>query len=540
MYQGHLKESGVPMNGSTDMRFRLFNAEVGGFQVGPEVAENGVPLDNGNFAVEVDFGSGVFTGLDLYLETRVRNNQNNWITLSPRQHIAPVPYAIHAQSANWSGLTGMPAGFADGTDDMELPFAGSYAGSDSNALAITQTGLGGAGYFSSTDAGNYWEALFAVNYGTGSCIKGLKPPNTIGYVAEFENLGTSNSLPAIRAKTNGGGAALHADGGANGYGVTANSSGPGNALQTNASGTGLAGKFDGQDNDGTTATIKIISGSQEMLIDGNEIDTTVDLHINHNSPEDVIMATGGGRVGIGTQFPNESLQVGSISTPGAEGMIRLASRAAAGSSNRQWNVGVGNNDSSTTGFSFQIDDLLTPEKEFFIKWGTGQVGIGTFNIPSDVKLAVDGKTKVDVLEIAGGSDLSEGFGVGGENVEPGMVVVIDPVNAGRLQPSTEAYDTRVAGIISGAGGVNIGMLMGQDGTMASGDHPVALTGRVYCYVDATELAVVPGDLLTTSDLRGHAMKAVDRERCGGAILGKAMTPLALGQRGLVLVLVSLQ
>jgi hypothetical protein len=122
---------------------------------------------------------------------------------------------------------------------------------------------------------------------------------------------------------------------------------------------------------------------------------------------------------------------------------------------------------------------------------------------------------------------------------PGMVVSIDPERAGDLTVSTQAYDKRVAGIISGAGGVKPGMLMGQEGSIAHGDRPVALTGRVYCLVDASLGSIEPGDLLTTSDTPGHAMKAKDHEKAQGAILGKAMTSLESG-KGLVLVLVTLQ
>jgi len=47
-------------------------------------------------------------------------------------------------------------------------------------------------------------------------------------------------------------------------------------------------------------------------------------------------------------------------------------------------------------------------------------------------------------------------------------------------------------------------------------------------------------LLTTSSTPGYAMKALDRNRAQGAILGKAMERLARGQRGQILVLVTLQ
>jgi len=97
----------------------------------------------------------------------------------------------------------------------------------------------------------------------------------------------------------------------------------------------------------------------------------------------------------------------------------------------------------------------------------------------------------------------------------------------------------VAGIISGAGGVRTGLLMGQRDSLADGAYPIALTGRVYCRMDASNGSIEPGDLITTADTPGHGMKVTDHDRARGAIIGKAMTRLDEGQ-GLVLVLVSLQ
>jgi hypothetical protein len=83
------------------------------------------------------------------------------------------------------------------------------------------------------------------------------------------------------------------------------------------------------------------------------------------------------------------------------------------------------------------------------------------------------------------------------------------------------------------------MVMSQKGTLADGKFPVALTGRVYCWGDASHGAIEVGDLLTTSTTPGHAMKATDTAKAQGAIIGKAMTTLKSG-KGLVLVLVNLQ
>jgi len=154
----------------------------------------------------------------------------------------------------------------------------------------------------------------------------------------------------------------------------------------------------------------------------------------------------------------------------------------------------------------------------------------------------NGWIRTHVVEITGGSDLSEKFDItAGKDrvVVPGMVVCIDPDNPGGLAICTQPYDRTVAGIVSGAGGIAPGMLMGQQDSMADGAKAVALSGRVYCLVDSTNGAVEPGDLLTTSSTPGHARKVTDHTRAHGAILGKAMTGLREG-KGLVLVLVTLQ
>lgn len=172
--------------------------------------------------------------------------------------------------------------------------------------------------------------------------------------------------------------------------------------------------------------------------------------------------------------------------------------------------------------------------------------INLYNAAGNVTLRLDadeaGESLIvtDNLTVTGGSDIAEPFHVAGQNIEPGYVVCIDPTSAGHLVVSRKAYDRTVAGIVSGAGGIKAGLTMRQEGAAAAeGNHPVALTGRVYAWCDASYGPIAPGDLLTTSGTAGHAMKVTDHDRAVGAIIGKAMTPLGEG-RGLVLVLVSLQ
>lgn len=156
---------------------------------------------------------------------------------------------------------------------------------------------------------------------------------------------------------------------------------------------------------------------------------------------------------------------------------------------------------------------------------------------------VNGTTTTKILAITGGGDLSERFDISDTEAKleptPGMVVCIDADNPGALTICDSAYSRSVAGAVSGAGGINPGMIMEQSGSIAAGEYPVALTGRIYVQVDISYGAIQPGDLLTTSNTPGHAMKVTDYDQAQGAILGKAMTSLDSGT-GLVLVLVTLQ
>jgi hypothetical protein len=139
--------------------------------------------------------------------------------------------------------------------------------------------------------------------------------------------------------------------------------------------------------------------------------------------------------------------------------------------------------------------------------------------------------------ILANADCAEDFEVeDATGTGPGTVMVIS--DESRLRVSEHAYDRRVAGVIAGAGDHRPGIVLGR-GRGGVGRLPVALIGRVLCKVDADESAIEVGDLLTTSQMKGHAMKATDSVRTAGAVMGKALGGLESGQ-GLIPVLVSLQ
>jgi hypothetical protein len=134
-------------------------------------------------------------------------------------------------------------------------------------------------------------------------------------------------------------------------------------------------------------------------------------------------------------------------------------------------------------------------------------------------------------------DCAEDFDIAdAEDVEPGTVMAIDKDGALRICES--AYDKRVAGVISGAGDLKPGIILGKEQPQGK-RMPIALLGKVYCRVDASPSPIEVGDLLTTSPTRGHAMKAVDQLRAFGSVIGKALRPLEKGQ-GLIPILIALQ
>ncbi|MBC7242100.1 MAG: hypothetical protein H5T60_06615 [Anaerolineae bacterium] len=94
-YQGQLKKDGNPVNGTCDFRFNLWDAAAGGNQIGPNQEKTNVPVSNGLFTVQLDFGAGAFQGDARWLWVRVRcpAGSGTYTALSPRQPLTPAPYA---------------------------------------------------------------------------------------------------------------------------------------------------------------------------------------------------------------------------------------------------------------------------------------------------------------------------------------------------------------------------------------------------------------------------------------------------------------
>jgi len=464
----------------------------------------------GYFSDKVGIGTET-PGEKLDVNGKVRCEQLQ-VTDSPTE--GHVLTADAGGNASWQ-----PGGFT-------LPYSDSC--DSSPAMSITSTvGTGIRGYGSApasgAAAGVYGEATGA-NLALSCGVRG-----TASSTAPLVNsvYGVYGEVPAdTSGEAHGVHGTVRQAGGVGVYGEC--TAGGGVAVYGDGTDDGVGGFFTGQDNDGSVAAVEIEEfvpgwGMRTMLIDADEIDVRnfdglgEKLNLNTNTGTPVVMPQ--------------------LEVPGQSGTTAVVVEGTEGSGNGQIELynSLGNR-------TVQIDGDAASDQAGYIAVYDAS-GTATIEFDADGPGGF-GRVTTEVLEITGGADLAEPFDVSaleaGAAVEPGMVVVIDATRSGALRVASTAYDPKVAGIISGANGLSPGMVMKSDGNPhAGGDYPVALTGRVWCWCDASIRPIEPGDRLTTSTTPGHAMKATDAARAPGAVIGKAMTPLAEG-RGLVLVLVQPQ
>ena len=493
-YQGRLAVGAMPANGSYDLAFSVFDSASAGIQIGNSLTNTAVAVSNELFVVTLDFGAGVFDGSQRWLEIAVSTNgAGSFAVLTPRQAVTPTPYAIFAGNAS-NVVGGSVVKSLNGLkDDVTLAAGANVTITPSgNTLTIDSAGAGG-GIWSLNGADTY--------YTTG-------------------NVGIGTNSPASRLDVNG---AVILRPGGNGGGVVG--FGTPNAetgMTINGNGTSRADlRFDG-------STLKLLAGpglGPPSAAGGISIDTIGEVGVG-------ILPTAGS--GIRLDVNGQAI----IRTGGNGGGV-----VGFGSPNSETGMTITGNNRADLRFNGATLKLVAgpgnsiPSSANGIAIDTsGNVGMGT-DTPQ-AKLDVRGTIRTGVLTITGGSDLAEPFLMSAGGAAKGSVMVIDDDHPGRLKISDHAYDQRVAGIVSGANGINPGISLQQEGALEGGQN-VALSGRVYVLADAAFGAIKPGDLLTTSSTPGHAMKAARHSRSQGAILGKAMGSLKEG-RGMVLVLVTLQ
>lgn len=562
-FQGSLTDQGSPANGSYQMQFKMFDTLAGGNQIGSTVSKADVTVTQGSFTTQLDFGANAFPGADRFLEIAVRRNSNEaYTTLNPRQQIASSPYAIKAINAQQADvaldaqkLGGVAASEYVNNSTVSSSFIKNDTTQQTANFNITGNGVVGgrigigtaspntrltlgsgvpwtaSGWTASMNLQNVsalgWEAnASGQRFGIGQTGGGLyffrtgsqfgtttSPANYDMLISDSGNIGIGTIAPSpfYRLDVEGHG----------GVRSISNSASHFVAETTGGTNTWARTYWRSSSRSWFMGTSQNFNGNQLYIADETAGQTRM------------VISTAG-HVGIGTINPSlasgssgKILEVADSFSPG------LAIRNTSTGGN-QYFIYSGANNSPGSGH-FKIYDATNVVDRFVIG-NNGNVGIGTSNPAT--KLDVAGTTKTNILQITGGSDLAENFEMADAQVKPGMIVAIDPQNSGKLVLARGAYNRQVAGIISGANNLSAGMIL-PDLKEGENSMPVALSGRVWVYADATKKPIKPGDLLTTSEIPGYAMKVTKYKRAQGAIIGKAMTELKSGT-GLVLVLVSLQ
>jgi len=180
-FQGVLKDAGSPVNGSYDIRFRLFDAVSGGAQVGNQFCIDNVPVANGLFTTSIDFGQQFATPAGRFLEIAVRRDTGancgsagGFVTLAPRQALTAAPLANHAKSAfALDAADGSPANavFVDNAGMVGIgtpsPFKALHVLREEPALILQDTGI---------DSTQWGYVDFRNNSGTSTAWMGFGTP----------------------------------------------------------------------------------------------------------------------------------------------------------------------------------------------------------------------------------------------------------------------------------------------------------------------------------------------------------------------------
>jgi hypothetical protein len=573
-YQGQVTVNGSPFNGTGQFKFVIYDeAQVASLWSNDGTSQNGgqpttavsLPVTNGLF--DVGLGSGSMLALCgaaiVNAESpvlRIWVNTGSGFEQLPDQALRSAPWALSSTYARnsagpftatgqiWSTsggfrfpdgsvqTTAAVGGGGGGTLDQAYDFGGAGAGRTitADAGAVNLLGTGGLTSSGPVAVGTVApEARLGVeNAGSNDTTKllNLSENEDPEFYIESGFLGTGPTGNFLKMQTFWGNNAMTWRGdGKVGIGVTA----PFGRLTVEHGGTGA---FD------PTAAFRNTNATSGIALYAEAVGSDAAMVVNNAGTGDIQRGfNGGGSPVFRVDHAGKSISTGLQVTTGpliVDTSSRIRMNGAFGS-------GVGGaplyvENTTSNGIAMWGKVTSTDATAVLEQNGTGALLRAFQNGSLKFEVRNSGRVVTTALEITGGGDLAEPFTVseGERAAAPGTVLVIDEAHPGQLTTSRAAYDRRVAGVVSGANGLEPGISLTPTAHQKGGVH-VALSGRVYAKADASGGAIRPGDLLTTSEVPGHVMKASDAARTPGAVIGKAMTALEKG-RGLVLVLVSLQ
>jgi cytoskeletal protein CcmA (bactofilin family) len=248
--------------------------------------------------------------------------------------------------------------------------------------------------------------------------------------------------------------------------------------------------------------------------DGSTLDTDIFLGSDTGN---VTLATAAGRALVVTPAGN----VG-IGTPNPSGVLDVEGGTTAYTA-----LAINTNSSHPYTLVMNRTDVANSKIQFWDNSGSLQIyndsNTPIFTLTQAGNLQAEGTIWSVHGYKTGHMDLAENYW-SEQDLEPGEVVCLDR-ESDSIARSQTANDLSVVGVISTAPGF---YLNAESNSPAARMYPVALCGRIPCKVTGQNGPIRRGDLLTTSSIHGHAMKAqpiaIDGEAFyrPGTIIGKAL------------------
>ncbi len=285
-YQGELTNAGAPAHGSFNFQFKMWNAVVGGLQIGSTEVLNGVSVSEGRFTVQLDFGANAFDNNNRWLEVIV-----NSIALSPRQLITRSPYAIQTRGiyVNDEGKVGLGSTLA--TEMLTIKHE------DANILLLSQGNDWGPEITMRNTASGISTIHGSLIFDDGSRLA------EIGYVKPFigpDGLQFSDSVGATMKIAEGGNV---------GIGTTD----PQTPLEVmgliQSSGEGASVAARNPNNDSASVTLGWLNDVARIRIGGEGPGAGGGLDIQRVANVSLMRILNNGYVGLGTTDPQARLHV---------------------------------------------------------------------------------------------------------------------------------------------------------------------------------------------------------------------------------------
>lgn len=490
-YQGYLSDDGSPANGNYNFQFDLYDALTIGNPVGSSISLSNVPVSEGIFTVELDFGD-VYDGTALWLEIRVRRTAvPTYTVLSPRQPLNATPYALYALDVGyhthlwqtWSSSSTTSYGLKIQNNATSGSYGGIYGETNSptgsGVRGYSEASSGNAyGVYGSSPVSPTGRGIYGVGNGAG--VYG-ETYNSSGYALYGEAMTTSGTNYGVYGESNSsyGYGGYFVNSGSNGTAIFATGSGAARDRATlrveNTESTGGVTAY--LTNDSTYATGHFYNGG------GGEV-----LYLQNGGEDGTGILGGDFITAVNESEGDVQFKVTSNGTVYSDGGYHCGNNV---DSQAIWVT------PATSGFVMALN-------------------------PGAIEPCLNDNSPADFAEM---------FPTTGEP-EPGDVLAIG--SDGNLILSTEPYQTTIIGVRS----TRPSFLGNAQFADEDGYAPLALLGVVPVKASAENGAIQPGDLLVSSSIPGHAMRAGDNPP-QGTVIGKALETLEDGT-GFIIMVVTLQ